>query len=265
MTIGIYCIENKISGKKYIGKSKNIEDRFRNHKWMLRKSKHHNDYLQASYDKYNKECFEFYILETLDKYDAIELSFMEMKWIDHYETMNSKNGYNLLYDSPGGYVFHEYVKKKRGSMAGEMNPNFGNNWTDAQKSEMSEIAKQRHASGDYYDDEWRKKIGTASKNTWSDLDKRSKMAQNVSKSKTTHDFYQYTKHGGLVNVWYDINHILRVHNNWKWQNIYAACNGSKKSYMGFVWKRVPKKPWAFHNPEGLFDEYEELEPLQINP
>ena len=45
---GIYCIENIINHKKYIGQSQNVFRRMYNHKNLLRNNKHHNSYLQNS-------------------------------------------------------------------------------------------------------------------------------------------------------------------------------------------------------------------------
>jgi len=64
---GIYCILNLKNQKKYIGSSKNIYDRIINHKMMLRNNKHHNDYLQNSWNKNKSKNFIYIILEFCDK------------------------------------------------------------------------------------------------------------------------------------------------------------------------------------------------------
>lgn len=60
--IGIYLIENKKNKKIYVGQSSCLPQRFNEHKYKLRKNKHGNSHLQAAWNKYGEESFEFSIL-----------------------------------------------------------------------------------------------------------------------------------------------------------------------------------------------------------
>jgi group I intron endonuclease len=60
---GIYIIKNLVNNKIYIGSSVNIGNRFNQHKNSLRKNKHHNKYLQKSWNKHGEENFEFIVIE----------------------------------------------------------------------------------------------------------------------------------------------------------------------------------------------------------
>lgn len=109
---------------------------------------------------------------------------------------------------------------------------------------MSQIAKHRHSSGLYYGDSWREKISERSKDLWKDEDKKREMAESVSASRSSY-FIQKMKDGTVIAVWQNINQILHCNPGYKWQNIYAACNGSKKSYRGFLWERTENIPHGF--------------------
>jgi group I intron endonuclease len=63
---GIYKITNCISGKFYIGSTKRFKKRQRDHFGILKRNKHHNKHLQASYNKHGRKNFLFEILEIVE-------------------------------------------------------------------------------------------------------------------------------------------------------------------------------------------------------
>ena len=63
---GIYCIENRINHKSYIGSSKNLYQRLLKHFALLRHNKHQNAHLQNAWNKYGEDNFEWSIIEICD-------------------------------------------------------------------------------------------------------------------------------------------------------------------------------------------------------
>ena len=87
MKCGIYKILNLKNNKVYIGSSKNIFSRWKEHKKSLRKGSHHNQHLQNSYNKHG--CFSFqYIIE--EECNESELLVKEELHLSKY-----KNHYNI--------------------------------------------------------------------------------------------------------------------------------------------------------------------------
>lgn len=241
--IGIYCIEHIKSNKKYIGKSKQTSQRFNNHRYLLSKSekpKDCNRHLYNAVQKYGWESFEIYLLETFEILDENVLRERELYWIDYYKTCDRKNGYNLRRDSSTGTLTSaETLKLQSKIHSGKNNANYGNKWSELQKKNMSENAIRRHKEGIGYNKEWKNKISIAATKMWKDEDKKLQMAKNVSKAKEKYNFLQY-KNGWLIKIWNSIKDIVKENPEYKWQNIYAVCNGYKPTYRGFVWKKKLK-------------------------
>lgn len=94
---GIYCIENKINGHKYVGLSKNCLKRWSDHYSKSINSDKPDDLRKPLYmamRKYGRDNFSFTILERCPE---DKLKEREIYWIEKLDTFH--NGYNA---TPGG-------------------------------------------------------------------------------------------------------------------------------------------------------------------
>lgn len=97
--VGIYKIENLINSNKYIGQSKNVQQRWNKEKRVaFQEDAHEYDYpLSKAFRKYGVENFSFEILEECSQE---QLNERERYWVAYYDSFY--NGYNqtLGGDSP---------------------------------------------------------------------------------------------------------------------------------------------------------------------
>src|SRR5271157_5525866 len=91
-TSGIYKILNIANNKFYIGRSKDIDGRWRQHKSKLNLNKHPNEHLQNAWDKYGKSNFAITIVETVKETNLIE---REQYWLDTLRPYDRGVGYNI--------------------------------------------------------------------------------------------------------------------------------------------------------------------------
>lgn len=110
---GVYAIWNKIDNKAYIGSSKDIHNRFLDHKWKLKNNCHSNNKLQEDWNKHNPEDFEFVTLFECDKQNV---KHFESLFTGLFNTLNSEYGYNCVSEERLFKTNPEYNKRKGESL-----------------------------------------------------------------------------------------------------------------------------------------------------
>lgn len=120
---GIYKIVNLKSGKFYLGSTKNLKKRKREHFWALKKNEHNNPYLQNSFNKHGEKHFKFKIIEFVE--DKEKLLSVEQRYLDKTDACNRNVGYNINEIASGGGLY------------GEDNPNYGKPMSEEQKRKIS--------------------------------------------------------------------------------------------------------------------------------
>lgn len=69
--LAVYKITNLTNGKIYVGSSVNVLSRFKNHRYDLRKGRHHCVPLQRAWVKYGEDSFKFEVLEEVESPDDL--------------------------------------------------------------------------------------------------------------------------------------------------------------------------------------------------
>lgn len=147
---GIYIITNTITGKVYIGQSKSLTIRWRQHKSKLKANKHPNQHLQYAYNQYGLEAFKYEILEecTLEQRNE-----REIYWIEYYKSTDPNYGYNLQSGGCQNQTISPETKEKivhdllnRGPMSEETKrkiseANRGHIMSEEQRQQISERQK----------------------------------------------------------------------------------------------------------------------------
>jgi len=127
---GIYCIENIINGKKYIGRGKDV------HRRMSLKHKECRA-LNNSVKNHGVENFKTYVLIYCEEF---ELDRLEIEYIRIFDSHISKNGYNISFGgntpTKGTSPSKETRKKISESTSGEKSWMWGKHLTEATKQKI---------------------------------------------------------------------------------------------------------------------------------
>lgn len=136
----IYCIENKINGKQYIGCTNNYNYRKSRHKSKLNRNCHYNEHLQRAWNKYGAVKFNFKVIEGRKNITREKLFKLEEKYIRKFKSF--KNGYNLTTGGEGLSCSHYSHSNKTRKKMSESHK--GKTLSEEHKRKISE------SSGNYW-------------------------------------------------------------------------------------------------------------------
>lgn len=211
---GIYLIRNLINGKVYIGKSRDIDQRIGQHITMLNKKckTHENDHFINAWSKYGKLNFAYVVLEYLPLNEEL-LSKKELEYIDLYNSLDSKKGYNKRYDSLTGLIVSQETRER-----------------------LSQSQKKRYLNNP----EERLKISINSSNFWKNNPEKKKiMSTKVALKIRKYKIGKFTYDSKQCIEIFNTREELRLKNpDYYIQAILGCCDGRKKSYNGFLWRYI---------------------------
>lgn len=150
MKSGIYCFQNRINGKKYIGQAVDLDRRLYEHSYYLKRGRDKATALQRAVSKYGLDSFDIFVLEYCD---VDSLNDKEIYYISLYYSNDKGFGYNLSAGGNSGMVGYKHSdetkrrisESKKGWIMG-----------DEQKKFISQLHKGKTVS-----DETRKKMSEA--------------------------------------------------------------------------------------------------------
>jgi len=147
MASGIYSITNTKNHKQYIGSAVYIVHRWGSHRYYLRTNKHANKHLQAAWNKYGEDAFEFSVLELCE---IPQLLAREQSYFDREHPEYNKAP---VAGSQLGYKFDIAViarmsAVRRGKYKGAASWNYGRKASAEARLKMS-LAKRGKRTGKY--------------------------------------------------------------------------------------------------------------------
>lgn len=246
---GIYAIVHIVSGKRYYGSSVNMDGRKRQHWSDLRLRRHKNPHLQAAWNKYGDNAFEFRVIERLPK-EQLEAS--EQRYLD-----GNENGYNI---GKFAYAPARGRKKTAETIAKMSAARKGKKLSAEHKAILSLRGRGRKHSqearakmsaaqvGKRHSDTTKLKLAEIGRKKWSNRQYRDRMKNAQARGKAT-DKARKNSSAAMAARWADIEQRKKLSSERKarWADpefrakMLAIRREQGKRYSGENWRDRPKK------------------------
>lgn len=176
---GIYMLVNKVTGKRYVGSSRNCARRKSEHISKLCRGAHINKKLQAAWNKYGEDAFEFVVAFSVLNVDQIET--IEQQFLDEMQAVAT--GYNLapVAGNTAGWKAPPETRKRMSDAAKKRDNSLqvarmreAVTGRKRPKSEIDKIWETRRANAKPLTDEARERMAKSARNRsrYSDLDRQ---------------------------------------------------------------------------------------------
>lgn len=257
--IGVYIILNNINNKVYIGQSRNIKRRWREHR-----KKNLKGILYDDIRTYGLENFSFSLLVEIDDSEKTQelLDYYEKLYILKYNSTNEDEGYNI---ASGGLKYNCAERTKKILRKKLIGVNKGKKRSIEFKNKMRKIALERdysHYNGKHPSMETKEKIRKAHLGKKASKETKEKMskARKGIKFSEEHSKHKSEAQMGNKNPMYgrtgsncpNSKKIICIETNRIYSsiteaskelninggNIGACCRGKLKSCGGYHWKYV---------------------------
>jgi len=224
-TTGIYLIVHEPSQRAYVGQSKDICGRWKQHLYQLRRKEHHCQSLQDCWNESHYTDFHFKVVHICKK---SELTQKEIEYWDKQENPFNGRPTNSSYPAPTP----ETRRKLSEGQKGEKNHMYGKTPSEETKRKQSEAHKGKKLSEDT-----KKKMSEARRgkgNPMYGLKLSEQTKKKISQAMKI-PIVQYSKDGTFIKEWdsaKDASISLGIHHG----SITAVCKGKGKTCGGFLWK-----------------------------
>lgn len=175
---GVYAIENKINGMRYIGSDAvTFAKRWSQHRRQLQSRNHRNPHLQSAWNLYGETAFSFLIITACQPSDCVS---HEQAAIDSFDSANRLCGYNIA-PKAGSRLGVGVSQATRDRISASLKGRKGKPHTAEARAKMSAAKKGR--AGRPMSNDNKKKLLLANKGKKRTPENRAKIAEALTGSK----------------------------------------------------------------------------------